>query len=215
MKNKLVELVFILDRSGSMAGLEKETIGGYNSMIEKQKKEEGEALVTTVLFDHKYERISYRTPINEVKPLTDKDYYPRGMTALLDAIGRTIEKIVLEHKKEDEKKPGKTIFVITTDGLENASENFNYSTIKEMITYEERAFGWEFIFLGANFDVFSVTDKLGIRRQRAARYSRSRQGVDINYIELSTTIGRMRKGETVEDEWKEDIDALYKKEGNK
>ena len=104
MKNKLVELVFILDRSGSMAGLEKETIGGYNSMIEKQKKEEGEALVTTVLFDHKYERISYRTPINEVKPLTDKDYYPRGMTALLDAIGRTIEKIVLEHKKEDEKK---------------------------------------------------------------------------------------------------------------
>ncbi len=212
MKNSLVELVFILDRSGSMAGLEKETIGGYNSMIEKQKKEEGEALVTTVLFDHHYERITYRTPISEVKPLTEKEYYPRGMTALLDAIGRTIERIVLEHKEEDKEKPDKTIFVITTDGLENASRNFNYNTIKEMITYEEKEYGWEFIFLGANFDVFNVTDRLGIRRERAVRYSRSRQGVDLNYAEMSTTIGRMRKGETVRDEWKENIEALYKKD---
>lgn len=216
MKNKLVELVFILDRSGSMEGLEKETIGGYNSMIEKQKKEEGEALVTTVLFDHHYERVTYRTPLCEVKPLTDKEYFPRGMTALYDAIGQTIERIVFEHKHvDDSERPSKTIFVITTDGLENASQKFNRSMIKEMITYEEKEYDWEFMFLGANFDVFSVTDQLGIRRQRAVRYSRSHAGVDLNYSVMNETIGRMRKGEVVQDEWKQDIDALYKKEGDK
>lgn len=216
MKNNLIELVFILDRSGSMAGLEKETIGGYNAMIEKQKREEGETLVTTILFDNEYHRLMFRAPIDQVKPLTDKEYYPRGMTALLDAIGLTIEQIVRKHKEDVvDYRPTKTIFVITTDGLENASKHFTYSTIKEMIVYEERNYGWEFIFLGANFDVYNVTDRLGIRRQRAARYSRSQEGVNLNYDELGKTINRMRQGEEIGDEWKENIDAMFDKIGDK
>ena len=155
MKNKLSELVFILDRSGSMSGLEKDTIGGFNSMLEKQKKEEGEAIITTVLFDNKYELLHDRINIKGISPITEKEYYVRGTTALLDAVGRTIEKIENAHKHTLEaERPSKVLFVITTDGMENSSTRYNYEKIKRMIEDKKKEFGWEFIFLGANIDAF-------------------------------------------------------------
>ncbi|MBQ2160318.1 MAG: VWA domain-containing protein, partial [Firmicutes bacterium] len=154
MKKGLTEMVFILDRSGSMGGLEKDTIGGYNSMIEKQKKEEGEALVSTVLFDHMQEVIADRVPLDKIKKMTEDEYYVRGCTALLDAVGYAIRHIGNIHKyAREEDVPEKTIFVITTDGLENASKRYSYSDIKRMIKRQEEKYGWEFLFLGANIDV--------------------------------------------------------------
>lgn len=215
MGKVIVELVFILDRSGSMKGLETETIGGYNAMIEKQKKQEGKTLVTTILFNNEYQRLTFRTPIKEVRPLTGHEYFPRGRTALLDAIGQTIHQIALKQKEDEvDRRPTKTVFVIITDGLENASTHFTTPIIKEMISYEEREYGWEFMFLGANFEVFSVTDQLGIRRTRAARYARRQEAVYLNYSEVGNTINRMRRGEAVGDEWKENIDALFDKKGD-
>ena len=168
-KSNRTELVFILDRSGSMGGLESDTIGGFNSTLEKQKQLEGEARVTTVLFDGEYEVLHDRIPVNEVRPLTDEDYYVRGCTALLDAVGRTIDRVVHAQKaSKEEYRADKVMFVIITDGMENASRKYSYGKVKTMIE-ARRELGWEFMFLGANIDAAAEAERLGIARERAAR----------------------------------------------
>ena len=190
MKKGLTELVMILDRSGSMCGLEADTIGGFNSMIEKQKKEEGEVYVSTVLFDDEIEVIYDRVDINKIEPMTDKQYYVRGCTALLDAVGEAIHHIGNVHKyAREEDVPEKTIFVITTDGMENASRQ------------EEN--GWEFIFLGANIDAAKEAARFGISASRAARYEPDCAGTALNYEVVSETVAKMRMCDTME------MDALF------
>ena len=214
MKKGLTEMVFILDRSGSMGGLEKDTIGGYNSMIEKQKKEEGEALVSTVLFDHEQQVLMDRVPLDKVRTMTDDEYYFRGCTALLDAIGYAIHHIGNVHKyarKED--VPEKTIFVITTDGMENASRKYSYKDIKRMIEKQEKKYGWEFLFLGANIDVAKETERLGIRPERAVRYVNDCEGIELNYNTVSYAMSAMRAGAELDGSWKADIEKDFKKRG--
>ena len=214
MKKGLTEMVFILDRSGSMGGLEKDTIGGYNSMIEKQKKEEGEALVSTVLFDHEQQVLMDRVPLDKVRMMTEDEYYVRGCTALLDAIGYAIHHIGNVHKyarKED--VPEKTIFVITTDGMENASRKYSYKDIKRMIEKQEKKYGWEFLFLGANIDVAKETERLGIRPERAVRYVNDCEGIELNYNTVSYAMSAMRSGAELDESWKADIEKDFKKRG--
>ena len=214
MKKGLTEMVFILDRSGSMGGLEKDTIGGYNSMIEKQKKEEGEALVSTVLFDHEQQVLMDRVPLDKVRTMTEDEYYVRGCTALLDAIGYAIHHIGNVHKyarKED--VPEKTIFVITTDGMENASRKYSYKDIKRMIEKQEKKYGWEFLFLGANIDVAKETERLGIRPERAVRYVNDCEGIELNYNTVSYAMSAMRSGAELDESWKADIEKDFKKRG--
>lgn len=176
MKN-LTEIVFILDRSGSMAGLESDTIGGFNSMIKKQQKElEGNALVSTILFDHESIVLHDRVPLSDIKPLTEKDYEVRGTTALLDAIGDSLKHIKNIHKyAREEDRPQKTLFVITTDGMENASVKFSYRDIKRLIN-RQKELGWEFIFLGANIDAVEVAGHIGIDARRAVNYHADSRG---------------------------------------
>ena len=175
--NNLTEIVFILDRSGSMAGLESDTIGGFNSMIKKQQSEiEGDALVSTILFDHESIVLHDRIPLAEVKPLTEEDYQVRGMTALLDAVGDAVKHIRNVHKyAREEDRPQKTLFVITTDGMENASVNFSYKDIKKLIE-QQKEIGWEFIFLGANIDAVEVAGHIGIDARRAVNYHADKIG---------------------------------------
>ena len=212
-------MVFILDRSGSMGGLEKDTIGGYNSLIEKQKKEEGEALVSTVLFDHEQEVLLDRVPLDKVKEMTEDEYYVRGCTALLDAIGGAIHHIGNIHKyAREEDVPEKTIFVITTDGLENASKRYSYRDIKKMIKRQEEKYGWEFLFLGANIDVAKESDRLGIRQDRAVRYVNDSEGIELNYEVVGCAMSAMRSmGDTkvFDGKWKEAIEKDFKKRGRK
>ena len=219
MKKGLTEMVFILDRSGSMAGLEKDTIGGYNSMIAKQKKEEGEALVSTVIFDHEQEVILDRVPLDKVRDMTEDDYYVRGCTAMLDAIGGAIHHIGNVHKYiREEDVPEKTIFVITTDGLENASKRYSYNDVKHMIKRQEEKYGWEFIFLGANIDVAKESDRLGIREDRAVRYVNDSQGIEMNYEAVSCAMSAMRSMKdpsTFGGSWKAKIEKDFKKRGKK
>ena len=168
MRKGLTEVVFILDRSGSMSGLEADTIGGFNSMIAKQKKEEGEAYISTVLFDDTCEVLYDRVPVNKVEPMNDNQYYVRGCTALLDAIGGAIHHIVNVHKyAREEDRPEKTLFIITTDGMENASRQYSYEKVKEMVERQKEKYGWEFLFLGANIDAIDVAGKFGIDSNRA------------------------------------------------
>ena len=205
----VTELVFILDRSGSMCGLEKDTIGGFNSLITKQKKEDGEAFVTTVLFDDKLETIHDRENIQEVKELTEKEYYVRGCTAMLDAIGTTIEHIAKIHKyirKQD--VPNKTLFVITTDGMENASHKYSYATVKQLIE-QKKEFGWEFLFLGANIDAVKTASKFGIGKEYAANYHNDEQGVALNYECLSDAVSAVRSAKPLMKNWKSRIDEDY------
>ena len=214
MKKGLTEIIYILDRSGSMGGLEKDTIGGYNSMIEKQKKEEGEALVSTVLFDHEQQVLMDRVPLDKVRMMTEDEYYVRGCTALLDAIGYAIHHIGNVHKyarKED--VPEKTIFVITTDGMENASRRYSYKEIKRMIERQEKKYGWEFLFLGANIDVAKETERLGIRPERAVRYVNDCEGIELNYNTVSYAMSAMRAGAELDGSWKADIEKDFKKRG--
>ena len=193
MKNNVTELVFILDRSGSMSGFEDDTIGGFNATIEKQKAEEGKVYVSTVLFDNQSQVIHDRVDIQEVKPMTRRDYEVGGCTALLDAIGDAIHHIGNIHKyARPEDVPEHTIFVITTDGMENASHRYSGSEIKHKIQRQTEKYGWEFIFLAANIDAVETAETLGIRRERAANYTQSSRGVERSYHAMSESIRMIR-----------------------
>ena len=186
MKKTLTEIVYILDRSGSMSGLEADTIGGFNSMIEKQKQTGEKANVSTVLFDDRTEVIHDRVPIEKVDKITNKEYFVRGSTALLDAVGGAIKHIINIHKyAREEDRPDKTIFVITTDGMENASINYNYDQVKKMIEKEQKEYGWEFIFIGANIDACAEAERFGIRRERAVNYIHDDRGTKLIYEGVS------------------------------
>ena len=193
VEKNITELVFILDRSGSMSGLEADTIGGFNAMIKEQKKGKNEVLVTTVLFDDKYEILNQREPIRVVKPVTDKEYFPRGSTALLDAVGKTINN--LGNTKN------KVLFVITTDGMENSSCEYNYAAIKKLITTKQKQNKWEFIFLGANIDAVETASFMGIGQDRAQNYRADSKGVSKNYEALSKAIINFSEKETLSDDW--------------
>jgi len=199
MKKGLTELVMILDRSGSMSGLEADTIGGFNGMIEKQKKEDGEAYVSVILFDDQSEVIYDRVDIGRVEPMTDRQYYVRGCTALLDAVGDAIHHIGNIHKyAREEDVPEKTIFIITTDGMENASRRYNYNKVRRMIERQKEKYNWEFIFLGANIDAAAEAAKIGIGASRAARYECDSAGTALNYSVVGDTVAKLRKCATME-----------------
>jgi len=211
MKKGLTELVFILDRSGSMSGLEIDTIGGYNSLLEKQKKETGEAFMTTVLFDDRYELLHDRINIRGIEPITDQEYYVRGNTALLDAVGKTILKIgsVQKHTTENERAEH-VLFVITTDGMENASREFTQEKVRSMIEHQKSKYGWEFLFLGANIDAAATAEEFGIARDRATNYHADREGTLLNYEVISETVSCMRASQPISENWKGRIEADFK-----
>jgi uncharacterized protein YegL len=193
MKKGLIELVFILDRSGSMRGLEADTVGGFNSLIEKQKQTPGEALVSLVLFDDQFEVVHHRRKIESLEALTKGTYYVRGSTALVDAVGRGIEKIKHVHEQLGKDNiPEKTMFVITTDGQENASKQFDTHRLKRLISEQQEKNGWEFLFLGANIDSFTTATDLGIQRNRAANFEASEEGVKLKFMAVNETISRFR-----------------------
>ena len=210
----MTELVFILDRSGSMAGLEKDTIGGFNSLIEKQRKEPGTAVVSTVLFDNESEVIHDRLPLENIPPMTDKEYYVRGCTALLDAVGGAIHHIGNVHKyARREDVPDKTLFVITTDGMENASRRYDYERVRKMIQRQKERYGWEFIFLGANIDAAAEAKRFGIAPERAANYHCDEAGTALNYEVISDVVCSVRMGVDIDEDWKARIDEDYRKRG--
>lgn len=218
MKKGLTEIVFILDRSGSMRGLELDTIGGYNSLMDKQKREEGEAIISTVLFDDQTEVIHDRVALNSVNPMTEKEYYVRGCTALLDAVGGAIHHIGNVHKyAKREDVPEKTLFIITTDGMENASRRYSYEKVKHMIERQKEKFGWEFLFLGANIDAVEEAGRFGIQPERAVNYHCDSEGTAVNYKALSKAVSRVRLCSVTEmdaalgADWKEEIEADYQK----
>lgn len=212
MKKDLVELVFILDRSGSMSGLEEQTIGGFNRLISEQKEVKGEAIVSTVLFDDAFEVIHNRLPIQRIESMTSKEYYVRGSTALLDAIGRSIIKIRQVHKQLNESEiPEKTVFFITTDGMENASKEFDYTRIKDYIELQKEKYGWEFIFMGANIDAIKTANRFGIHEDRAVQYHSDEQGTNLNYRVMSESIRDLRVNKTIKEDWKSDIDKDFLK----
>ena len=193
MKKGLTEIVFILDRSGSMSGLEEDTIGGYNAMIEKQKNEDGEALISTVLFDNMTEVLHDRVPLGKVRPITEKEYFVRGSTALLDAVGSAIHHIANIHKyAREEDVPEKTLFIITTDGMENSSRQYSYDKVKKMVGKRKEKDHWEFIFLGANIDAVSVANKFGVDKSRAVRYECDGEGTALNYKVMSKMVSCAR-----------------------
>lgn len=208
--SKFTEIVFVLDRSGSMAGLEADTIGGFNSLIQKQKREDGKAVVSTVLFDDKCEVLHDRKDLMEIASLTEEDYYVRGCTALLDAVGGAIHHIGNVHKyARAEDRPERTLFIITTDGMENASRKYGYEKVKRMIERQKERYGWEFLFLGANMDAVSVAGRFGIAPERAVRFHCDEKGSELNYRVLSETIANVRCGAPMEASWKEEIERDY------
>lgn len=216
MRKGLTELVFILDRSGSMAGLEADTIGGFNSMMEHQKKEEGEVYVSTVLFDDRSEVIYDRVPLAQVTPMTEKQYFVRGCTALLDALGGAIRHIGNIHKyARDEDRPERTIFMITTDGQENSSRSYNYNKVKQMVERQQKQYGWEFLFLGANMDAIGEAAKLGIGAEMAVRYECDGEGTALLYQELAETVSHARAcAAPLAADWKRKIEADYERRGD-
>ena len=204
--NNMTEMVFILDRSGSMSGLESDTIGGFNGMIEKQKKEEGTALVTTILFDDQYEILHDRLALSGVPKMTEKDYTVRGCTALLDAVGRTIRHISSIHKyARPEDVPAHTVFVITTDGMENASQKYSYDTVREMIEAKKQQ-GWEFMFIGANIDAAAEAARIGISRENAANYAADSIGTGTVFAAVSRNLGFVRKHGKNSAHWQAEIE---------
>ena len=214
MKKNLTELVFILDRSGSMAGLEKDTIGGFNAMIEKQKDEPGEAYVSTVLFDNLSEVIHDRVKLENVPQMTRKEYYVRGCTALLDAVGGAIRHIGNVHKyAREEDRPEKTLFVITTDGMENASRRYTYDKVKAMIRRQKEQYGWEFLFLGANIDAAKEAARFGIDADRTANYHADHTGTAVIYEAVSEAVCCVREARPMAADWKRSIDEDFRKRG--
>ena len=211
MKKNLTELVFILDRSGSMAGLEADTIGGFNAMLQKQRGEPGEAVISTVLFDNETEVIHDRIPLDRVPRLTEKEYYVRGCTALLDAVGGAIHHIGNVHKyAREEDRPEKTLFVITTDGLENASRRYTYDKVKAMIERQRETYGWEFLFLGANIDAAREAARFGIRADCAADYHADSIGTEAVYESVCEAVCQVRRAAPLKASWKQRIDADFK-----
>ena len=218
MKKGLTEIVFILDRSGSMSGLEKDTIGGYNSLIKKQKKEEGEAYISTVLFDDSTEVLHDRVGLDKIKPMTEEEYYVRGCTALLDAVGGAIHHIGNVHKyAREEDRPEKTLFIITTDGQENSSRMYTYEKVKRMVERQKKKYGWEFLFLGANIDAVAEAGRFGIKPDRAVNYECDEIGTAVNYRALNKAVSRVRNcaanemDKALAADWKEEIEADYSK----
>lgn len=210
MKNNLTELVFILDRSGSMAGLESDTIGGFNSLINKQKKTDGECFVSTVLFDHMREVLHDRISLSDVPEMTESDYTVRGCTALIDAIGCAIHHIGNIHKyAREEDVPEKTVFVIMTDGMENASRIYSADQVKAMIERQEEKYGWEFLFIGANIDAVETARRYGIDENRAANYHADSTGTGIVYEAVSCAIESVRKNKSLKDCWSAGIDEDF------
>ncbi len=216
MKKNLTELVFILDRSGSMAGLESDTIGGFNGMLEKQRREPGAALVSTVLFDNVSQVLHDRVPLSKVAPLTDRDYTVRGCTALLDAIGGAIHHIGNIHKyARPEDVPEHTLFIITTDGMENASRQYTGDRVRAMIQRQKEKYGWEFLFLGANIDAVQTAGRFGIGADRAVNYHADSRGTRLNYQVLSDAIGAVRASQPLSAGWKQRIEQDYEERKKK
>ena len=214
MNNNLTEIVFILDRSGSMAGLEDDTIGGFNAFVEKQKKEEGEALLSAVLFSNESEVLYDRVDLCKVEPMSERQYRVGGCTALLDAIGGAVHHIANVHKyAREEDRPAKTVFVITTDGMENASRAYSYDEVQRMVRHEQEKYGWEFLFLGANMDAIAAARSFGIREDRAVRYKRDSAGTELNYRVLSETVACFRKSKEIARDWSAPVEADVKKRG--
>jgi uncharacterized protein YegL len=217
MTTNLTEIVFILDRSGSMGGLESDTIGGFNSMLTKQQAEPGEARITTVLFDHEYEILHDRLNIRAVNPITEREYYVRGNTALLDAVGKTIHKIGNAQRYSKPKfRADKVIFVITTDGMENASQEYTYNKVRSLIEKQKSKYRWEFIFLGADIDSVEVAGRFGIAKNRAQNFLKDREGIELHYQIVSDAVASYRSapaGAPLDDEWGAEIEEDYKRRG--
>lgn len=210
MKKGLTEVVFILDRSGSMAGLEKDTIGGFNAMLEKQRRGEGQALISTVLFSNESAVIHDRVDAREVPPLTDREYFVCGCTALLDAVGGAIRHIGNVHKyAREEDRPERTLFIITTDGMENASRHYDLRRVRAMIERQKARYGWEFLFLGANIDAVDTAARLGIDADRAANFHCDARGTQLNYEAVSDAVSAMRCAAPLRADWKERIDSDF------
>jgi len=210
----MTELVFIIDRSGSMSGLEKDTIGGFNSMIEKQKKEDGKAVISTVLFDSESTVIHDRLPPEKVKQMTEKEYFTCGCTALLDAVGGAIHHIGNVHKyARREDVPEKTMFIITTDGYENASKRYDYDKVRKMIERQKEKYGWEFIFLGANIDAAAEAKRFGIGTDYAVNYKCDKEGTALNYEVINKAVSCVRAGRLIDADWKKQIDEDVKRRG--
>ncbi len=216
MKNNITELVFILDRSGSMAGLEQDTIGGFNAMIEKQKKENGECYISTVLFDNVSEVLHDRVKLADIRPMTDKEYTVRGCTALIDALGGAIHHIGNIHKyARPEDVPEHTMFIITTDGMENASQQYSSEQVKKMITRQKEKYGWEFLFIGANIDAVETARRYGINEDRAVNYNADAKGTGILYESVACAVSNVRKCASLDNSWRDNLDEDYKKRGKK
>ena len=210
MKKNLTEVVFILDRSGSMSGLESDTIGGFNSMIKKQKEEKGYANVTTILFDDEIEMLHKSVDIREVKNITSKDYYVRGCTALLDAIGYGINYMInVQKSKDKDKKADNVLFIITTDGYENSSKEYSYEKIKSMITKQKEKYNWQFLFIGANIDAISTAKSFGISEKFASNYVSDEEGTKITYEAMNSAISKCRNNEAMDENWKYKIEKDY------
>ena len=215
MKNNITELVFILDRSGSMAGRQSDTIGGFNAMLTKQKKEEGVAYVTTVLFDTRFERLHDRLKIADVPAMTEKDYNPGSCTALLDAVGDTIHHIINIHRyARPEDVPEKTVVVIT-DGLENASRRYNLSQIKALIDHEREKYGWEFLFLGANIDAVETASSIGISASHTSNYMPDEDGVELCYAAVSDAVSAVQRRAPLSARWKSCVEKDHLKRSKK
>lgn len=209
MRENLTEMVFVLDRSGSMRSLTADTIGGFNELIEKQKKIEGDAYVTTVLFDHEYELLHDHVALKDVAPLTDREYFARGSTALLDAVGRTINTVGARlAAMPEEERPAHVVFVITTDGMENASCEYTAKQVREMVEHQQQKYSWQFVFLGANMDAVSEAGKLGISASHAANFAPSQRGVSMMYrMALDEVMCSARVGSDIGSDWKSALDT--------
>ena len=215
MKKNLTEMVFILDKSGSMSGLEADTIGGFNSMIEKQKKEDGEALVSTVLFSDESVVLHDRVDLRKIEPMTDRQYYVGGCTALIDAIGGAIHHIGNVHKyAREEDRPEHTIFIITTDGMENASHRYSSDEVKEMVQRQKEKYGWEFLFLGANIDAVETAARYGINEDRAVTFRNDARGQALNYESISGAVHCVRASAPLTRRWKQQIEEDFNSRKN-